>query len=143
MSVKVIKMENKLRNNIVMESNNEVADEIKDIHDILVNAGFKRMSYNLFGTSVKPNDICYTKTSNNDDFEAIVTFEKGWFDGKDGYILQILGDEEEDILQNTRPLSINNCVKITKLAEKFFDEYPTTNKFMKKFADEYDLQYGY
>lgn len=121
--------------NPVTESD-EIADSIKPIHDKLVAAGFSRDRVDWWGGSMKPETISYSKVDNEADIEMHIIHDEEM-----GYPLIILsGDYGENMMQPGAKISLGTAIKLSKIASKFFSEYPSDiKKFMDKFADEYNF----
>ena len=115
--------------------------KVKDAYEILSSAGFSKNKVSpIMGNTIKDDEISASKEFADGELEAIIEFDKNYFD-KPGFVLAIVGDDVDDMyLQNTEQWSLKTCIKIAKLAEKYFDDNPVTPKFAKRFADSYDMQ---
>jgi len=114
-----------------------------DIYDKLLSAGYTKNSVTQGGITVKDDIISVSKTIADGDLEVNIEYDDGSYLGEPSYMISFMGDREDDYMQNVDALSLGACTKLAKLADKYFDEYPVTSKFMKEFANKYGLKYGF
>lgn len=122
-------------------------NSVKQVYNKFLAAGFSKNSVSpLQGYKITDDTVSVSKTI--DDLECVIEWDPSYFDKKDsnintGYAFSLIGEDEEDYLQNIDPWSVSSCIKAAKSAEKFFSEYPCTPKYMEEFADKMGMQYGY
>ena len=110
---------------------NDVDEKLRADHDRFISGGFTRNSVSPFGTTVKSSDMSYSYEENDVLYEI---------DADDyAYSLMIIGDGEDVFAHTTHPISAINCIKLVNIAKKYFNEYPSTYAFLKKFAKDAGL----
>lgn len=132
----------------VLRENNVNRDvDLQQVYDKFLDAGFSKNSVSpLQGYRITDDTVSVSKTI--DDLECVVEWDPSYFEKNDsnintGYAFSLIGEDEDDYLQNTEAWSVSSCIKAARSAEKFFSEYPCTPKYLEKFADKMGMQYGY
>lgn len=145
--MKYINKSNGIRSSVEGEMDFDRENSVNQVYAKFLAAGFSKNSVSpLQGYRITDDKVSVSKTI--DDLECVIEWDPAYFEKNDsnintGYAFSLIGEDEDDYLQNTDLWSVSSCIKAAKIAERFFSEYPCTPKYMKEFADKMGMQYGY